>query len=1127
MNRLTSTYLNQLQLLFWAVLIALAGSHARAASVADLTYINYGTYIEITDCSLTATGELNIPDSLEGLPVTIIGDSAFRECAGLVSITLPESLTTIGSYAFRECDALTSIYIPDSVSSMGSQAFNRCGNLQEVRLSESISSIGRNAFGYCYSLESIIIPSGISSLAGNAFLNCSSLRTVFFRGGLPNIGGSTFSGIAPDAVAYHIAGATGLDDSDLAPLTLVDVGQYSPFKEWLTGHGLGHDLDPEVDLSGDGVSVFEAFTQNLDPVAKNLSSLSFSTAGDQLAIDYYAMSPWVRYCALQSTNLWDWTDAGVSITAPDTMGRVTASTPMSGDARFIKMRTEFPVLYVSPGGAGSDYRPNQPGNINDALAAAPPGAAIRLLPGTYSRIDVNVSGMPEKPITLISDSTDPTQYAIIDGGNTTGEKGNQGMVISNADWLVIEKLKFQNCWENIIELDNSSYITVRGCDFKEGKQVVHAKAGTHHVLMEYNTWKQREEIWYEWTWADVHHSEVEDLKHYSGTFYGGPYASDQAYGAAVIRHNQGSHLYNWLAMWSNAPNLQANIEVYGNHTDYVRDNVIEPERYTFNLHVYHNEFNQTAASVFSLLHNEVLPWDDPSMALNGPMYVYGNVGSWDASDPVPPEAIGPYDYQPKYGVVKNCKWFTGEPVKFYHNSWKYNKFGLPNTVDNDRQMHHFNNIGVYDEGYSIQQSMQFVEWGNAFDYDFSDKAWQTHLLDKGQEPNGIVAPDPGWTDPANSDYRLQAGSVCIDAGAVIPGFTQSYDGAAPDIGAYEGDKLVEGPPFYIRVPPSLEAPTQVVVEQWDFSGANPETGMNGTTVSTWTTASPNSVPSAGVLRYADTMDSDWGGAQLLPDIDTSAIDQMIWTIQLADLNVSAGSNFRFSTLTSGGGDVRPELELTSWGSDPDYTFSPDMEYNGGTDELGGSHISLTGNQLGGPLTIVATWDFASNTMTLQVGDNAPVSITPAANMAATIGTITGFRMYPDSIAAGDYLDLDSVTIETVTEADGELGYVEKPRITRHRVAGNQLTLFWSWPLDPSTVQDGQIVITVDGRPVQVTGHSIAAPYRELILTTERSLEGAELEIDFDTFPTGDNGETATLWGSTLQLDVEASRRINF
>lgn len=904
MTKLTPACLNQLQRILGVVVLTLAGSYVEAASVADLTYVNRSTYIEITACAITATGELNIPDTLEGLPVTHIGDSAFRECAGLTSVTLPESLTTIGAYAFRECTGLTAIYIPDSVSSMGSQAFNRCENLQQVRLSESLTSIQRNTFGYCYSLESITIPSGIGTLAGNAFLDCSSLSTVFFRGGLPNIGGGAFSGIASGAVAYHITEATGLDDPDLAPLRLVDVGQYSPFKEWLAGHGLNLDLDSTVDVNGDGRSLLQEYALDLDPHATNSSVFMHQVVGNDMEISYYSVAPWVWYQPTMSTNLQDWTTGGVAVSGPDGSGMATASVPLSTGAVFMRLTTDYPVLFVSPSGSGSAFQRDQPGSIGDALAVAPPGTTIRLLPGTYSRIDVDVSGSPENPITLVSDSTDPAQYAVIDGGNTTGAKGNQGMVISNASWLVIENLKFQNCWENIIELDNSAYITVRGCDFKEGKVVVYTKAGTHHVLLEYNTWKQREEIWYEWSWADVHHSEVEDLRHYSGSFYDGPWpgsGNNQGYGAAVIRYNQASHLFNWLAMWSSAPNLQANIEVYGNRVDYVRDNVIEPERYTHNLHVYHNEFNQCASYIFSLLHNEAVTWDDPSMTLNGPMYVYGNVGSLDTNDPVPPEAIGPFDFDPSYGVIKNCKWFTGEPVKFFHNSWKFNKLGFSNNGDNDRQMHHYNNIGVYDHknGYAFHSQTRFVDWGNAFDYDFSNKAWQSFVTNQEQETNGIVAPDPGWTDPANSDYRLQPGSVCVDAGAVIPGFTQSYDGAAPDIGAYEGDKLVEGPPFYIMEPP------------------------------------------------------------------------------------------------------------------------------------------------------------------------------------------------------------------------GGLGYIEKPRITRHRVAGNQLTLFWSWPLDPDTVQNDQIVITTDGRPVQVTGHSMAAPYRELVLTTDRSLEGAALEIDFKTFPTGDNGEAATLWGSTL------------
>ena len=440
MNRLTPTYLNQLQLLFWTVLMGLAGSYARAASVTDLTYVNHSTYIEITDCLLSATGELVIPSSLEGLPVTTIGLSAFRACAGLTAVTLPDSLTTIGENAFRECSGLTAIDIPDSVTSMGKWAFKDCIGLQDVRLSQSLTSINRAAFGGCTSLQLIVVPASVNSFSANAFKNCSNLADIIFLGGLLSIGTEAFDGVSPSAVLYYPEGATGLDDPELSALSKVNLGYYTPFKKWLIKRDLAHDLDPEADLSGDGVSLVAAFARNLDPRASNSTSPDFSTAGGQLAIDYYAASPWVRYRALQSTNLKDWTDAGVSITAPNALGRVTASIPMSGGARFIKMHSEFPVLYVSPAGSGSDYRSDQPGNIDAALAAAPPGATIRLLPGTYPRIDVNVSGMPEKPITLVSDSTDPAQYAVIDGGNTTGDNGNQGMVISNASWLVLENL---------------------------------------------------------------------------------------------------------------------------------------------------------------------------------------------------------------------------------------------------------------------------------------------------------------------------------------------------------------------------------------------------------------------------------------------------------------------------------------------------------------------------------------------------------------------------------------------------------------------------------------------------------------------------------------------------------------
>ena len=59
--------------------------------------INNGTKIEITGCDKNATGTLNIPSTIEGKPVTSIGDKAFYECSNFTgSLVIPDSVTSIG-----------------------------------------------------------------------------------------------------------------------------------------------------------------------------------------------------------------------------------------------------------------------------------------------------------------------------------------------------------------------------------------------------------------------------------------------------------------------------------------------------------------------------------------------------------------------------------------------------------------------------------------------------------------------------------------------------------------------------------------------------------------------------------------------------------------------------------------------------------------------------------------------------------------------------------------------------------------------------------------------------------------------------------------------------------------------
>ena len=52
---------------------------------------------------------VTIPSAYNGKKITGIGSYAFYYCAGLTSVTIPNSVTSIGAWAFAGCSSLTSI----------------------------------------------------------------------------------------------------------------------------------------------------------------------------------------------------------------------------------------------------------------------------------------------------------------------------------------------------------------------------------------------------------------------------------------------------------------------------------------------------------------------------------------------------------------------------------------------------------------------------------------------------------------------------------------------------------------------------------------------------------------------------------------------------------------------------------------------------------------------------------------------------------------------------------------------------------------------------------------------------------------------------------------------------------
>jgi hypothetical protein len=190
-------------------------------------------YYTVTNGTVTITGYwatsgvVVIPDTITGLPVTAIGDTAFALDDNLTSLTIPNTVTSIGDHAFSDT-SLTNVTIPNSVTNIGVGTFGGCpylaaisvetnnpaytsvsgvlfnqsqttmidypgGKVGSYSIPNSVTSIGDYACNGCTGLTSLIIPNSVTSIGDYALNGCTGLTSLIIPNSVTSIGDYAFS----------------------------------------------------------------------------------------------------------------------------------------------------------------------------------------------------------------------------------------------------------------------------------------------------------------------------------------------------------------------------------------------------------------------------------------------------------------------------------------------------------------------------------------------------------------------------------------------------------------------------------------------------------------------------------------------------------------------------------------------------------------------------------------------------------------------------------------------------------------------------------------------------------------------------------------------------------------------
>lgn len=345
---------------------------------------------------------------------------------------------------------------------------------------------------------------------------------------------------------------------------------------------------------------------------------------------------------------------------------------------------------------------------------------------------------------------------------------NAAFMVDGRDWIWIEGFEMRY------------YGTEYGCGVcsKNSSHVVIRKNKIHHI---------QNPVHIEWTGGEdrgndtrIEYNEMYDTRHgewawnaVKGTSMESMAIILRGHIGAIVRGNNIHHYFNGIYTSSSAaldnPGVAFDADIYNNRITSIGDDALEPEGTCVNHRFRNNVIDSTLVGIslapvtmgptwvlrntFSNYSSRSLKWDKNS---DGWVLVYHNTSWTNYANPNQAELISPISNS----VLRN-------------NIFQGNGYSIearnPGALGNDWNYDNWSTSGT----------------GFRFKWDGVDHSTMNQLCRAaGLECNGYEGA-PGLSNPYGGDFSLQASSLNVDRGLLIPGINDSFLGAAPDLGAFE------------------------------------------------------------------------------------------------------------------------------------------------------------------------------------------------------------------------------------------------------------------------------------------------------------------------------------------------------